>query len=643
MCKPTNSDVMFFLLIFFFSNSRPAQKLFSELIREAHVSLQRCNLDQLGLSGSTSSKPSRTNTKTKAVRSSLEDVSKRKNTSGKTHSEARKNETVITKRNFKENKSNYVDNARTDCASVNVAVVGVSQKSSVDSKQQCEPEEQSEVKAKQPRKSLLLPLPALALFLKQHSSKSKKNQTKPDCCPSTLPSESLSESQSSSGPSSCQTSCVTVLSKDCSGADSQSDRPLPGCARARPRTSDMPFNVGVRADGSVHSDPKELATEDLLTSIPVAESQGSVVTHGRSVLSNVQSPFHTMGTSVYVSSTAATSSPSSILSSPLDTVLHAPNSPLSIAESSTLSSDYPNIQSDSLLSDPECSFGFEPYSPPSSPELLPSLPASVPLRFNPTTSEPVPKASPAEESQLSQDSAASVFKWHTVLPPADPYMDAPFTAIEPMPRTLPSTTPQPESETFNTSTSPPDCASPFSESEQSLPFPAELSPLALHLSLSPTFSSLDADALSPTPSLTDLVQFFSANDLAIGMDFSNTDQVPVPSASPSTDEGNAHETSQQVQPVPANKSNKRKKSGRRNVAKTDVNQSLNDSTYTQMQPNLDKVEEQLFISFTSKVKINNIFYCHKYNHYYRKYRFEHQVQGASAGPDSQCQISAVHQ
>ncbi|XP_070776873.1 MAX dimerization protein MGA a [Enoplosus armatus] len=342
------------------SNSRPAQKLFSELIREAHVSLQRCNLEQLGINNSTSRRNEQTSTKATALKSNGQDVPKR----------------------------------------------DMSQNSSVDPDHQRKPEAPSQVKVKQLKRPAPLPLPALALFLKQHSTKSKKAKSKPD----------------------------------------------------------------------------------------------------------------------------------------------------SITESSSLPLDYPTMKSDSLLPDPECSsFGFEPLSPASSPEPLPSLPTSLALELNSTTSEPTPKAVPPEELPHCEDSAAY---------------------------------PAPS----------------FQENEQSLPFPAELSPLALQLPLSPTFSSLDGEGLSPTPSIADLVHFFSTDDdLAMGVEFSNTETVAVPCPPPNILEANAHEPAQQVQPVQANKLSKPKKmSRRRKLSKTDMDQKMDDSTYTSMQPNLEEVEEQLFVSFTSK-------------------------------------------
>lgn len=89
------------------------------------------------------------------------------------------------------------------------------------------------------------------------------------------------------------------------------------------------------------------------------------------------------------------------------------------------------------------------------------------------------------------------------------------------------------------------------------------------------------------------------------MEFTNTETVAA-SCPPSgaAEEEEANGGSPQAQPVAAKKHYKSKKKGRRRkLAKTDANQNNDGSTYTSMHPNLEEVEEQLFISFTSKVKL----------------------------------------
>nr|XP_043874058.1 MAX gene-associated protein-like [Solea senegalensis] len=295
-----------------------------------------------------------------------------------------------------------------------------------------------------------------------------------------------------------------------------------------------------------------------------------------------------------------------VLSPPLDTVLNALNSPQTppIMESSTVPSDSPTMKSHLLLPDPECSsFGFEPLSPASSPEPLPALPASLAFELDSTSSELNQKPEPPNGSPQRDGSTTSVFKWHTVLPlPGPPYIDASFTTFQPMSQTLPLASvmspllpsPSPSTHEPQTSMTPdPDSAPSFQDNQQSLPFPAELSPLVLQLSLSPTFSSLDGDPLSPTPSLTELVHFFSTNDdLGMEVAFSNSEAVVIPP--PATPEADVPE------PVPARKPDKCRNKSKRRKPTVDMDEKVDDSAYVSMQPNLEEVEEQLFISFTSK-------------------------------------------
>lgn len=244
-----------------------------------------------------------------------------------------------------------------------------------------------------------------------------------------------------------------------------------------------------------------------------------------------------------------------------------------------------------LLPDPECSsFCFESFSPASSPEPLASLACSQAVQLDPVTFEP--KA--AEEKPQG---ASSVFRWHTVMPSHQPYLDSPFS-FPPAAQTLSLAPPAllashtPEAHMFVGSTPPPEVALPFQESEHSLPFPAELSPL--QLPLSPTFSSLDGGGLSPTPSLTDLVHFFSNDDLGIGLDFSSSEPVAVLCPSPGAREDQRQDRSQQD-----SKRYKYKKPRRHKAVRNGV--EVKTCSYTSLQPNLEEVEEQLFVSFTSKV------------------------------------------
>ncbi|KAM3594697.1 uncharacterized protein V6R79_012448 [Siganus canaliculatus] len=578
-------------------NTRPTQKLFSELIREAHVSLQRCNLEQLGISDSTSRRTEQTNTKDTALESRGEDICKRET-----------------------NPLNCEDDVRTGCSNASedvVTVPEVFESSSVDRRNKAG--DPSQHKLTPHKRPVPLPLPALALFLKRHSTKSKKTKSELDSTHPTLPSESPSKSQTSTEVSACSSYVYPDDASSSSKGDfRKSDNPSSSDSSAN--TDGVGGNYTRQTVETTHlpSSPqgphsvpfaslKEPRTVDFLTSISVAEGTGPepVVPLGTSVLPYSDQPFCSIGTSTsIISSTITTSSPSHALSLSLDQVLPAPNSSLTptIPDPSTLPSDA--VKSGSLLSDPErSSFGFESFSPEGSPEHLQPLPSSFTLHLNSTTSELAPKS--PEISLQNHDSASSVFKWHTVLPPPEPYIDTSFTTFQSTPQTLSLasvTSPLLPSQTSSCPNSDPSSpVPPFQVHEQQLPFPAELSPLALQLPLSPTFSSLDGDGLSPTPSLTDLVHFFSTNDdLGMEVDFSNTEAVAVPCPPQSNAETDTHEISQQVQQVTTinKRCKRRKKLRRRKMSSTE--QTVDDVTYAKMKPNLEEVEEQLFISFTSK-------------------------------------------
>ncbi|XP_033935114.1 MAX gene-associated protein isoform X2 [Pseudochaenichthys georgianus] len=612
-------------------NSRPAQKLFSELIREAHVSLHRCNVEQLAITNGTSPRTEQPQTKTPALKSNEQDVPRRDSRSVKTNSFDR-SETVQTKRKVKENKdllnsTHCKDNVRTDSSELHNDSPAVSQNSSVESDHQHQLKALSEGKEKQHKRPAPLPLPALARFLKQHSTKSKKAKSKLDSPPQAIPSERSSNSKSSAAAPTCPQSDpfvkATDPSKDPTGDITKYNNRASGHTSEH-HLDEMDLNVTGQAGKTANersspscpgdnatTGPSGLSTEDFLASVSVSECNSHVGQDGTPVLPNFYQPFCTLGTSLStISSALATSSESPIWSPSHDTVLPAPNFPQTqtIHDSSTLPSDSPTSKSDSLLPDPECSsFAFEELSPASSPEPLPSLPLSLALEFDCSTSEPPPQAVSPEELQHSE---ASVFKWHTVLPLPKPYIETSLATFQPTPETLPSvsvaspflpsqTPSQSEPQVIDTSTSmaPLDPGPSFQENVQLLPFPAQLSPLALQLPLSPTFSSLDGDELSPTASIAELVYFFS-NDHDLGMEFSNTEAIDVPCSPPSKVESNAHEPSPQVQPIPAKRTCKQKKKPRQRKL-VDVDQDI-DPSYGRMHPNLEEVEEQLFISFTSK-------------------------------------------
>ncbi|XP_071400068.1 MAX dimerization protein MGA a [Centroberyx affinis] len=631
------------------SNARPAQKLFSELIREAHVSLKRCNLEQLCINNSTSCRSEQTDIKNTVVKSRKGKDVADDSLSVKTNTEissAKTGENVTKKNGLKSSKDdkhhinslNWKDTVMADCTVVDKSSAvlapasAVSLNSSVNSDGKSKPEAQLEENVKPHKRPAPLPLPALALFLKQHRLKPRQLKTRPKSPPA-LPPESLLATPTvvSAGPLIDHTSKPTDPSKDLRGEVNTPGSQASSCPSSDLHPAGKVLNVIGQATETGHQASSAscfaaVATTDhggprtdCLASVPVAESPEPVVPDSAPVLPNSDQPFYTPGTTVSTISSCLTTSSASPMSSPtFDTVLPIPNAPQTqtFKESTTLPLSPSTMRPAPLLPDSECSpFGFESLSPASSPEPLPSLPSALALELNPPPSVPTSKVVPPVQLPHSEDSAASVFKWHTVLPLPDPFLTT-FTSFQPTPQPgpllssstqplLPSqTSSHPDPQVLGTAISLPssDPVTPFQENDQSLPFPGELSPLVLQLPLSPTFSSLDGEGLSPTPSIADLVHFFSTDDdLGMEVDFSNTEAAPIPCPTPSTLTASAQGPSQQVQPSIADKPQKCKKKSRRGrPPQTDKALSKVDATDTSMQPNLEEVEEQLFVSFTSK-------------------------------------------
>lgn len=630
------------IILFLSSNTRPAQKLFSELIREAHVSLKRCNLEQLRINNSTTCKNEQTDTKDTAVKSKGKDATD-DSLSIKKHSEtssAKTTENTMKKNALKSSKEdkhlvgklNCKGTVLTDCTAVrdtsSAARVSASAVSlnSADSNCKCKLVAKPEENAKPHKRPAPLPLPALALFLKQHRPKPRQVKTEQKSH-TVAPTESPLDISHSTAPSATaiplpdHTDKPADPSADIGSKIAEPGSQVSGCTGSHLHPAGKVMTVTGQAAETGHQAPSpscqatvattdhEGLRTDCLASVDVAESQ-TLESVGAPVLTNPHEPFYTSGTTISTMSTAlTTSSASPVVSAPLNTVLPVPDSPQTptFTESATLPSTPSNIKPAPLLPDSECSsFGFEPLSPASSPEPLPPLPASLALELSPAPSVLTSKVVPQSED------AASVFKWHTVLPLPDPFGT---TFIQPPPQPpplssptaplLPSQSPSHSgSQALATATSslPTDATTSFQENDQSLPFPAELSPLALQLSLSPTFSSLDGDALSPTPSIADLVHFFSTDDdLGMEVDFSNTEAVPASCPPLSTVAPSAQGPCPQVTPSPANKPQKCKKKSRRGRPPMDKALKRGHCPDISMQANLEEVEEQLFISFTSKV------------------------------------------
>ena len=116
--------------------------------------------------------------------------------------------------------------------------------------------------------------------------------------------------------------------------------------------------------------------------------------------------------------------------------------------------------------------------------------------------------------------------------------------------------------------------------------------------------------MSPTPSLADLTHFFSISDeLEMTEDFPSSEAAPVlcphvPTLiTPSVPVGSTLTvgSSQPTQSTKPQRSKKRSRTGVKS-AKSDPLPVIGGPTDVTMQPNLEEVEEQLFVSFTSKVR-----------------------------------------
>ncbi|KAM4724421.1 MAX dimerization protein MGA a isoform 2-T2 [Anableps anableps] len=577
------------------SSSHLVPKLISELICEAHVSLQRCHMEQRDNNHSNSPGVAQSNTTSTTTADKLTKQNIVHKNNGSVTTSTRKSSAVETTRNITDNEhlsnsSNYIADVRTVCSSATAEEGKVSlNKSHQQCKVGAEPDGM-----KQQKRPVRLPLPALALFLKQHSTKSKKAKNKLD----SDPQASLPESCGFPSPAAArqQKTSVKPTQEDRGGNDVLPDEKVLNVAEQAVDMNLQPSSPS-GPDLLTASDTVGPKNKNSFISVSDCLGSGSIVPDHKALMSNSENTLDSLEISTLTLSKCSTSA-SPDLSLHLTTPLSLPNSPKpAAAESSTLPPGSRSMKIDSVLPDPQCSsFDFDPLSPASSPEPLPPLPASLALELDSATSS----ATSTADAQLSRSS--SVFKWHTVLPLSGTYTDSSFTALQPQQQLTPvmsvappllSCLPEPQSVNTSTPTPPKDPIPSFQDSEQSLPFPAELSPLALQLPLSPTFSSLDEDGLSPTASLSELVHFFSTND-DIGVEFSNTDTAAVPIQPLPVSE--PARPSVPVQPVSTSKPCKRKKSTK--LARLEVGHGGNE--YRSKQPKVEEVEEQLFVSFTSK-------------------------------------------
>nr|XP_054597873.1 MAX dimerization protein MGA a isoform X4 [Nothobranchius furzeri] len=560
------------------SNSHPAQKLISELIREAHVSLRRCPVEQLDSDQSSSLSAPQSNTKaTSSTEGKKLGVGERDSTSPSTP--RKQSPTGERHRKLKDGKHHL--NMEPNCCSTAPSEVG--QVFSEYSDHQHVSATASDT-VKQQKRPARLPLPALALFLKQHSTKYKKTNGKMTSPTQAPPTESPPKSKDAIAAPHLE--AIVRNTTECSSAHpDQID--LDGteqAGEAAEQSSSQLSHNSIMASYSV-----DTKTDDPLAFAPEGLGSELKVPDDKPVTTNFHDSFSPPSLS-----TCSTSFP--VSHSLPHTVLSAPNSPKTAVESSD------PLKSEPLLFYSECSFDFGPLSLASSPEPLPSLPACLGLD---TESSSAAAATNDSVKDPEHSKSTSVLKWHTVLPPPETNVQSLFTfhsphQVSPLMSVTPPLFPrhlQPPS-LNSTPTSPNGSTQSFQETEPPLPFPGELSPLTLQLSLSPTFSSLDENGLSPTPSLSDLVHLFTTDvDIGMGVEFANTEPTSAPCPSPTVAE--IQEASSQMLQVPVGKPcTKKKASKSTKLARLDMDQSLDD--YRSKQPNLDEVEEQLFISFTSK-------------------------------------------
>uniref|UniRef100_A0A8C8I2I3 MAX dimerization protein MGA a n=1 Tax=Oncorhynchus tshawytscha TaxID=74940 RepID=A0A8C8I2I3_ONCTS len=436
-------------------------------------------------------------------------------------------------------------------------------------------DEQQQGKAKPHKRPEPVPLPLLALYLQQLKSKSRPFRTKPK---SPLPS--------TSSPSS------TVLTTD--------------------PTADP---VSLTADQSLLVAEPTLSITLLSPTPPL--------------MSPFPDPLLPAPDSLIPA--PALSSHAQELPSPVPVTLNLP------ADLSLLTSDHPSnapaLSSTASVATlkPECTpsllspgpslGGFEPSSPASLPDLEPPLPSPVQLKLVPAPSVPVPTSSfPALEQLPSPNlfvlsSELSSHASLLALPAPDPFLTTPFIPLLPSAHLNPlpfeavsfSSNSHPGSLALDPGLSSPplDPASSFQVNYEPLTRPSTPSPLPFQLS---PFSSLGPDPLSPTPSLADLTHFFSISDeLEMTEDFPSSEAAPVlcPHVpiliTPSVPVGSTLPvgSSQPTQSIKPQRSKKRSRTGVKS-AKSDPLPVIGGPTDVTMQPNLEEVEEQLFVSFTSK-------------------------------------------
>nr|XP_046164108.1 MAX dimerization protein MGA a [Oncorhynchus gorbuscha] len=627
----------------------PPQSNFTELIRECHLKIRRCNVEI----PNTACNVEQTDTKGMVAKGKVVEVAVNYNFSqipdvlSKTFTKVGPQDNGNT---IDSEKDHLCSSQSQEPVKTPVSIndhsadeVESSQKASQSSSGSSEAkrtgsDEQQQGKAKPHKRPEPVPLPLLALYLQQLKLKSRPFRTKPKSpLPSTsspfsavLTTDPTGPATDPTGPAMVPTGYAVLPASD-------------SVVRATDPTGKTTDYAGVPTDISVpNTDFLVPATDSLLPeadpvsltadqSFLVAEPTLSITLSSPTppLMSPFPDPLLPAPDSLIPA--PALSSHAQELPSPVPVTLNLP------ADLSSLTSDHPSnapaLSSTASVATlkPECTpsllspgpslGGFEPSSPASLPDFELPLPSPVQLKLVPAPSVPVPTSSfPVLEQLPSPDlfvlsSELSSHASLLALPAPDPFLTTPFIPLLPSAHLNPlpfeavsfSSNSHPGSLALDPGLSSPplDPASSFQVNYEPLTRPSTPSPLPFQLS---PFSSLGPDPLSPTPSLADLTHFFSISDeLEMTEDFPSSEAAPVlcphvPTLiTPSVPVGSTLlvGSSQPTQSIKPQRSKKRSRTGVKS-AKSDPLPVIGGPTDVTMQPNLEEVEEQLFVSFTSK-------------------------------------------
>ncbi|XP_019909736.2 MAX dimerization protein MGA a isoform X2 [Esox lucius] len=633
------------------STTGPCQRNFSELIRECHLKIIRCNVEI------TNTAVVQTDKKGMVAQGVVVKVAANDSLGEKVGTQNNMTTTDTFTSIVKSSQSEEPVKTRVSTHNHSADEVENSQKathSSVCSEgKRTGSHEQQQGNSKPHKRPEPVPLPLLALYLQQLKSKSRPVRTKPKpltVSPPSLSSYSAVPTRDAVNPATNPTGQAT----DSAGPVKDSTSPVNntiGCAI--PPASDpvvpstdptdpaiVPVLPAISPTGqSTNVSKPNPDSLDLATDVFLPEPHPVLPTTNQLFIvpeptTSRSSPMPCLSATVMSPSPDPLSAP--VLSSPcqeqpsdvpvtlsLATDLTPLNSdPISNSSEVSSTPGLTNLKPEStpLLPSPDLSLsGFDPSSPASLPDLEPTLPSPATVKPMSAPSihassfpslESLPAPSPfVLSSELS--SQASLLG----LPAPDPFLTTPYIPLlssshfNPLPfegASFSSTSHPVLPALDNAQPSlPPDSSSSFQVNSEPLTRPSTPSPLPFQLS---PFSSLGPDPLSPTPSLADLTHFFSISDeLEITEDFPSSDATPVScSTVPTLNTASVPVSSTlpvgSVQPVKNNKPRRSRKRSRK-VSKSTTADPLpviGGPTDVTMQPNLEEVEEQLFVSFTSK-------------------------------------------